>query len=216
MGAVQHVFRRGATYWWRRRLIKKTGESGLAPIAISLQTREPLAARTIAAHLTLESDRILREGHRRMLSAQQVKTLLTMAVSNHLRKLNRVAGLELADGISVVEGRRSDLIMGWALRLRAARGPGATIDPGDHAAILESGLSKADLTEIGQTISLLRKQSHSEAPRSKILQMLTDCGASQSAGDIVEAQSIVYRGQAAALMAVDRRWSGRFKEDVRH
>jgi hypothetical protein len=103
--------------------------------------------------------------------------------------------------------------MGWALRLRAARGLGATIDPGDHAAILESGLSKADLTEIGQTISLLRKQSDSEAPRSKILQMLTDCGASQSAGDIVEAQSIVYRGQAAALMAVDCRWSGRFKED---
>lgn len=32
--------------------------------------------------------------------------------------------------------------------------------------------------------------------------MLNDRGASQTAGDIVEAQSIVYRGQAAALMAV--------------
>ena len=213
MGAVQHLFRRGATYWWRRRLIKKTGESGLAPIAISLRTREPVVARTIAAHLTLESDRILREGHRRMLSAQQVKSLLTTAASNHLRKLNRVAALELADGIDAADGRRSDLIMGWALRLRAARGPNATVDPGDHAAILESGLSKEDLTEIGQTIALLRKQGHSEAPRPKILQMLKDCGASQTAGDIVEAQSIVYRGQAAALMAVDRRWSGRFKED---
>jgi hypothetical protein len=74
VGAVQHVFRRGATYWWRRRLIKKTGESGLAPIAISLRTREPVVARTIAAHLTLESDHILREGHRRMLSAQQVNS----------------------------------------------------------------------------------------------------------------------------------------------
>ncbi len=143
----------------------------------------------------------------------QIKTLLTMAASNHLRKLNRVAALELADGISAVDGRRSDLIMGWALRLRAARGPNATVDPGDHAAILESGLSKEDITEIGQTIALLRKQDHGEAPPPKILQMLNDCGASQTAGDIVEAQSIVYRGQAAALMAVDRRWSGRFKED---
>jgi hypothetical protein len=213
VGAVQHVFRRGATYWWRRRLIKKTGESDLAPIAISLQTREPVVARTIAAHLTLESDRILREGRRRMLSAQQVKSLLTTAVSNHLRKLNRVAALELADGISAADGRRSDLIMGWALRLRAARGPNATVDPGDHAAILESGLSKEDLTEIGQMIALLRKQGHSEAPRPKILQMLKDCGASETPGDILEAQSILYRGQAAALMAVDRRWSGRFKED---
>ena len=71
MGAVQHVFRRGTTYWWRRRLIKKNGERSLAPIAISLQTRERVVARTIAAHLTLESDRILREGRRWMLSAQQ-------------------------------------------------------------------------------------------------------------------------------------------------
>jgi integrase len=213
VGAVQHVFRRGATYWWRRRLIKKTGESGLAPIAISLQTRERVVARTIAAHLTLESDRILREGRRWMLSAQQIKTLLTTAASNHLRKLNRVAALELADGISASDGRRSDLIMGWALRLRAARGPNVTIHSSDHAAILECGLSDEDITEIGETIALLRKQDHSEAPRPKILQMLQDCGASQTPGDLVEAQSIVYRGQAAALMTVDRRWSGRFKED---
>jgi hypothetical protein len=30
----------------------------------------------------------------------------------------------------------------FALRLRAARGPHATVDPGDHAAIPQSGLSK--------------------------------------------------------------------------
>lgn len=173
MGAVQHVFRRRATYWWRRRLIQKCGESGRALVAISLQTREPLVARTIAAHLTLESDRILREGYRSMLSAQQVKSLLATAVSDHLRKLNRVAALELADDISASEGRRSELIMGWALRLKAARGPNATIDPGDHVAILESGLSQEDIAEIGETIALLRKQGHSEAPRPKILQMLS-------------------------------------------
>jgi hypothetical protein len=59
-------------------------------------------------------------------------SLLTTAASNHLRKLNRVAALELADGMSAADGRRSDLIMGWALRLRAARGPNATVDSGDR------------------------------------------------------------------------------------
>jgi hypothetical protein len=38
-----------------------------------------------------------------MLSAQQIKTLLTMGASNHLRKLNRVAALELADAISAAD-----------------------------------------------------------------------------------------------------------------
>jgi hypothetical protein len=45
------------------------------------------------------------------------------AVTNHLHILNRVAVLELADGISAADGRHSDLIMGWALRFKAARGP---------------------------------------------------------------------------------------------
>lgn len=185
MGAVQHVFRRGATYWWRRRLIQKCGERGRAPVAISLQTREPLVARTIAAHLTLESDRILREGYRSMLSAQQVKSLLATAVSD-LHKLNRVAALELADGLSASEGHRSDLIMGWALRLRAARGqmPPSIWRSSRH---LGERLSQEDIAEVGETIALLRKQDHSEAPRPKILQMLKDCGASQTSGDVLEA-----------------------------
>jgi hypothetical protein len=33
VGAIQHVMRRGAVYWWRRRPIEKTGESDPAPIA---------------------------------------------------------------------------------------------------------------------------------------------------------------------------------------
>lgn len=70
MGAVQHVFRRGAIYWWRRRILQKVGERERAPIAISMNTSELFMARTIAAHLTLESERIMQEGKRKMLSAQ--------------------------------------------------------------------------------------------------------------------------------------------------
>jgi hypothetical protein len=68
--AVQHVFRRGAVYWWRRRVLKKPGESERVTMAISMQTSELGIARTIAAHLTLESDRILREGSLAMLPAK--------------------------------------------------------------------------------------------------------------------------------------------------
>ena len=93
MRAVQHVFRRGAIYWWRRRVLKNPGESERLTIAISMQTSELRMARTIAAHLTLESDRILREGPSAMLSSMQVKTMLTTVASNHLRKLARVSTL---------------------------------------------------------------------------------------------------------------------------
>jgi hypothetical protein len=60
-----------------RRIIKKTGESERETIAISMKTSEIFLARTIAAHLTLESDRMLRDGRWRMLSTQEVKTILS-------------------------------------------------------------------------------------------------------------------------------------------
>ena len=43
--------------------------------------------------------------------------------------------------------------------------------------------------------------------------MLEACGAPQSEGDIQEAAALWLRGEAAALLAVDRRWSAQFRED---
>lgn len=95
-------------------------ESGRAPVAISLQTRAPLVARTIAAHLTLKSDHILREGYRSMLSAQQVKSLLATAVSDHLRKLNRVAACSPPMSCLSVN-RQKKIFSGRSCRVRRSR-----------------------------------------------------------------------------------------------
>jgi hypothetical protein len=43
--------------------------------------------------------------------------------------------------------------------------------------------------------------------------MLEACGAPQSEGDVPEAATLWLRGQAAALLAVDRRWLAQFRED---
>uniref|UniRef100_Q07SQ5 Phage integrase family protein n=1 Tax=Rhodopseudomonas palustris (strain BisA53) TaxID=316055 RepID=Q07SQ5_RHOP5 len=191
---------------------KEAGEQARQPIAVSLRTREPATARMIAARLTLRSEQILSQESSNMLSKQQAKSLLTAAVSDHLHKLNRLAAMELAEGIDADDGRRLDLITGWALRLKAARGDRAVVQASDHAAILDSGLQTADFTLIDKTIASLRQQ-HRTAPRAKILHMLEDCGASQTPGDVAQAEALLYRGQAAALLAVDHRWSGQYEED---
>ena len=119
MRTVQHVFRRGGVYWWRRRIAKISSERFRQPIAVSLKTRELATARRLAAHLTLASEQIIGQEASNMLSKQQVKSLLTVAVSDHLHKLSRIAAMELADGFSAADGRRLDLLTGWALRLKA-------------------------------------------------------------------------------------------------
>jgi Domain of unknown function (DUF6538) len=101
---VQHVFRRGAVYWWRRRLLKKIGERELAPVAISLRTRDLSKARTIAAHLAVASDGILRQQEgKEVLSPVQVRSMLESVARVHLAKLDRLAVLETADGITADE-----------------------------------------------------------------------------------------------------------------
>jgi hypothetical protein len=113
---VQHVFRRGAVYWWRRRLLKKRGDGELLTIAISMRTHELSRARSIAAHLTAASDGILRQGKRDVLSAVQIRSILKSVARAHLAKLDRFAILETADGIAAEEGRAADRIMGCPTR----------------------------------------------------------------------------------------------------
>lgn len=214
MRAVQHVVRRGGVYWWRRRVCKKVGETERTTIAISMRTTNLGLARTIAAHLTHESERLMRRENGEMLSAEQTKAMLTSVARAHLAKLDRVAALEIADGIDAANGRHADLIMAWAKRLQAARGPAARVEPGDHAAMMLSGLSAEEILEVDQTIALLRDRNLTGLPRARLVSLLKSCGAPQGEGDIREAERIYHRAQSAALFAVSRRWSGEYAEDA--
>jgi hypothetical protein len=212
--AVQHVFRRGAVYWWRRRLLKKTGEREFAPIAISLRTRDLSKARTIAAHLAVASDGILRQQEgREVLSPVHVRSMLESVARTHLAKLDRLAVLETADGITADEGRTSDRIIGWARRLQASQGVAAAVGDVERGVLATNGLSLEEIEEVNWTLDLLRKSSRGSFPRQKLMALLEACGGPQGEGDIQQAERIFYRGQAAALLSIDRRWSGHYRDD---
>jgi hypothetical protein len=172
VGAVQHVFRRGATYWWRRRLIKKTGESELAPVAISLRTRDLSKARIIAAHMAVASDRILRQQGREVLSPVQVRSMLESVAEAHLGKLDRLAALETADGIAADDGRGCDRVMGWARRLQASQGIAATVGDPERRVLAANGLTQEEIDEVGWTLDLLRKSARGSFPRQKLIALL--------------------------------------------
>jgi hypothetical protein len=104
--------------------------------------------------------------------------------------------------------------MAWVKRLQASRGPFAKVEPGDHAAMTETGLSADEILEVDQTIALLRNRNLTGLPRARLLSLLKSCGASQGEGDIREAERIHHRAQSAALFAVTRCWSGAYAEDA--
>lgn len=143
MSAIQHVYRRGAVYWWRRRL--RCVDGARKPIAVSLRTGQRFLARSIAATLTLITDRLLNTPYLDMLTQDQISRMLSDVVSRHLHKFDHVAAMEIADGEDAQEGRRLDLAMGCVHRLIAARGVKTELLPSDHAAILAAGLREDDI-----------------------------------------------------------------------
>jgi uncharacterized protein DUF6538 len=167
--AAQHVFRRGAVYWWRRRLLKKNGERELA---ISLRTRELPIARTIAAHLSVASDGVLRQEKLKVLSAFQVRSILESVARSQLSKLDRLAALETADGTTAQEGRSSDRVRGWARRLQASQGFAASVGEAEQRILTENGLTAVEVEDVACTLGLLRRSSNGGLPRQELLALL--------------------------------------------
>ena len=148
-----------------------------------------------------------------MLSAAQARSILETVARGHLAKMDRLAVMETADGVSAEEGRSSDRLMGWARRMQAAQGMAAAVSAAERRVMAEYGLTQQEIDEVGQTLDLLRRASNGTSPRQRLAALLEQCGASQGEGDLLQAERIYYRGQAAALLATDRRWSGDFRED---
>lgn len=65
--------------------------------------------------------------------------------------------------------RRRDLITGWVMRLKAARGRGAAVAIDDHDTIVASGLRTEDFAKIDRTIAALDRQVRSNVLRKKAL-----------------------------------------------
>lgn len=130
-----------------------------------------------------------------------------------MAKLDRLATLETADGIAADDGRACDRVMGWARRLQASQGIAAAVGEAERRVLAENGLNQEEIEEVARTLDLLRKSSRGSFPRQRLIALLEACGAPQGEGDVQQAERIYYRGQAAALLAVDRRWSGEYRED---
>ncbi len=64
--------------------------------------------------------------------------------------------------------------------------------------LAKNGLAQSEIDEVGQVIDLLRRTSNGSWPRHRLEALLAESGAPQSEGDLLQAERICYRGQAAA------------------
>jgi hypothetical protein len=109
--AIPNVVRRGAVYYWRRRVPAALAESRRsATLLLGLRTSDPRRARVRAAEITALADLCFfpsRMNHR--LSPQQLQSLFRDVFTRHLDKLDAVAARErMEPGFDAEDSRRSE------------------------------------------------------------------------------------------------------------
>lgn len=169
MSAAPYVFKRGAVYWWRRRLPNGTDSRALVPTEISLNTKELHEAKKIAADVTQASERLLPLLRDKMISAEDAKKILVKVALAHSAKLDAVAANEIAYGADVESSRRADIATGWAYRLLAAHGKNACIGEQEVRDMRAAGLDDGIIVQTQQTITSLRAGGAFPPVEEKIL-----------------------------------------------
>jgi hypothetical protein len=151
MSLSLHVFRRGAVYWWRRRIsdLKIKGSVSSRPrlLALSLKTHDPKTARHIGAVLSAKVMAAELSGEWRMLSDEQMRTIIRDKIREYSEIYARTRVVE-RDGpmkLDLQAGAQEDLHHAWAMQILSEQGVlAASVTERDKQRMHEQGLQHED------------------------------------------------------------------------
>ena len=212
-----HIFRREATYYWRRRTPRALANSLRRPhVFMSLRTTSPVMARRLATQLdaVLEDAAMLAENTGLNLSRSQIETMLGAVVERQLTKLEFVAlAAKNAPGFDVAQARSDDARALWTYTLLDAQGATAVVRPEDRIRMAADGLSEADMEAVQDHLAMLRINELVPTKHHILRQMIDGVEAAPTAMNVSVAQGTYFRGMKLALAEIDRRFGGQRVED---
>ncbi|MDB5627521.1 MAG: hypothetical protein JWR73_3323 [Tardiphaga sp.] len=212
-----HIFRRQATYYWRRRTPNLLASCLARPhVSLSLKTTSRTTARRLAAQLdlVLEDAAMFAEAAEPHLSGSQIEAMLHAVVDAHLSKLERVAlAAKSGPGFDLERSKRDDKRAFWTYTLLDAQGVTAVVRAEDRSRMTADELSEADIQAVVDHLAALRINEMIPTKHHVLQRMLQTVAAPPTAMNIDVAQGTYLRGMALALAAIDRRYGGVRVED---
>lgn len=208
MAVVQHVFKRGSIYWWRRRLPDGYHSRALLLIEISLRTKSLQRAKLLAAEVTLASEHLIRDLRKKMIQPDDAKKILLKVARKHSAKLDSVAAAEIALGEDVEVARLQDIAAGWTNRLFAAQGDAATIGDSELREMRAAGLDDLAIDSVRDLLDFYRLHGIYPPPHQRIQDLLEEFGIPDTRTNFQQAQQLYLRGLSTALLDTQRRWIG--------
>ncbi|MGH0004175.1 site-specific integrase [Pseudovibrio ascidiaceicola] len=242
MPKIQHVYRRGAVYYWQRRLPKKriqasqyeipcknncierdeyarsSGEyQNTQPekIQLCLHARELCLAKQRASLLTAFSEIVFREYRQGMLSGSQVVVMVQDFGVAFMRDLDAAALLAKQRADFNIDSEESkERIMHWVHKLFAAHGSKIELRDRDRALMAKNGLGLREIAAVEQSLCNCEFRADKFVDPTKIKAVLTKHNIEHNASNFFEARQAYFRAGAQVLKDSGRRWQGEFAEDA--
>ncbi|WP_158806909.1 DUF6538 domain-containing protein [Beijerinckia sp. L45] len=216
MPAIPHVIRRGAVYYWRRRLPSALAESPRSgTLLFGLRTRDPRRARFLAGQITALADRLFVDVMDQRLDHSQLQTIFRSAFTRHLDKLEAVVARErVAPDFDAEDSRRSDQVMAWVYRLLETRGATAHVDDCARAQMAESGVDDRSIAEVDLMLDAMRKNDMACERPSRLEAAINEVGGASTPMNFALSQQAIFRALSAANFAAARRYDGVRSEDA--
>ncbi|WP_156967812.1 DUF6538 domain-containing protein [Methylosinus sp. PW1] len=211
MPAIPHVVRRGAFYYWRRRLPSALAESrNSATLILGLRTSNPGRARYLAGQISALADRcFFPAAMTSRLSQQQIQKVFRIVFTQHLDKLEAVAARERTENdFDPEKSRRSERVMGHVYRLLETRGRAAAVDERSAAQMAAQGMGPDEIAEIAFMLDLMQRQNVAAEKQERLATLVEEVGGEPNPMNLALAQETVYRAFAEANFQSERRHDG--------
>jgi integrase len=196
MASIQHAYRRGAVYWWRRRISLEGG--GTLALYISLRTCRPTEARRRAHALTVVSDELkthMLDVNEAILSSGARKGIFQTALR---RQLDRIITDQVDTPQEADAHRRANSFFAALYRVWAARGTAALPEATDLDLLRKDGWSEEDL----QAFALFAKSTPATSLIStfKTKELLDELGVAATGLNVRQAHQIICEARARACL----------------
>ena len=216
MPAITNVFRRGAVYYWRRRL--PAGQLPLvkcSTFTCSLATKEQSRARPIADFVNARFVLLLQSSMRFTVTDEEINQLLQASIVEATAVLDRMAAESIFDPESIAAGGLEMLerVEAKALGLRVARGENAKFDASFDRRLVEQGYSAEERELIQDRLNDFDNEPPEKLFRDEALEFLAQAGIEATPRNVSLVLSTKLKAWASAYRFSDRRYGDDFEDD---
>jgi integrase len=214
MPAGQHLFRRGAIYYWRKRLT--TADKRTTILQVSLQTASKERARRLGMELSWVSEELAIDLSSGRLTPDQVRAILRETARNQALCLENGAMLGRTAIVgSATRGVWGETVKGAAWRVLAEQGRAAKAptDPDEIAAL---GLDTSEAGLLDRVLDTFRSEKI-VPPADATLDYLIKrhaSGIEVNMLTLAQTEHAFYRGMAAAYLHTQPRWGCTLDDDL--